>query len=580
VTSDERDSLRALIRTGTHASRTITRARVLITADEGFTDDDNADANDRSTVIRVGKRFATEGLESALRERPRSGAPRKLSTPDEALLAATACDVAAGRARDDLRIGTHAVSVVPPLTAIAVTLRVRRVEGEHVRHRSKCRRGDTPGISIWQTLRVGCQKFAVTLLALGACSSHSEGDASIDVSMADTLEVVAPDTTAWTLEGNVIDEVDAPLEGVSVRAERGDVFLETTTDASGHFRFEVDDQGAWDVTAAAPGRTVLSWIGVDGPLTQPLRLPVASSPVHVPFSGTAPPVAPGHSGIIGAIGGEIDDLNGASFSGHYDYIPDAVPPYPDVRVLMLETDPLRHLSNAGLSAPFPRNGRPITDIEFALPAVPPPIRQIDVTLRLPNAGLLSSESVITDFHAAPLQTGPRWSAPVGQGLVDGPYDGVAHVHYEYVDGELAPDHFVINATFIRTHAVFSSIARRSISDGEVITLPILRVLQVDGSTLGDATFSADATPGGAIAVRVVDPTLGVAWLALAYHPERPFFRRLPALPTSVALSSVTSGDTLTVGIFSVRDPLLPDRLDITAFGSLLVSLSALRPEWR
>ncbi len=93
LTSGQRDTLRTLIRTGTHASRTIARARVLLSADEGLTDDDNADANDvdRSTVIRVRRRFATEGLESALRERPRSGAPRKLSTPDEALLAATAC---------------------------------------------------------------------------------------------------------------------------------------------------------------------------------------------------------------------------------------------------------------------------------------------------------------------------------------------------------------------------------------------------------------------------------------------------------------------------------------------------------
>lgn len=93
LTSSQRKSLRTLARTGTHASRTIARARILLAADAGLSDDDNADSNDvdRSTVIRVRRRFATEGLDSALRERPRSGAPRKLTTPDEALLAATAC---------------------------------------------------------------------------------------------------------------------------------------------------------------------------------------------------------------------------------------------------------------------------------------------------------------------------------------------------------------------------------------------------------------------------------------------------------------------------------------------------------
>ncbi len=66
---------------------------MVLAADEGFTDVEIADwcEVDRSTVIRVRHRFATEGLESALRERPRSGAPRKLSTTEEALLAATAC---------------------------------------------------------------------------------------------------------------------------------------------------------------------------------------------------------------------------------------------------------------------------------------------------------------------------------------------------------------------------------------------------------------------------------------------------------------------------------------------------------
>jgi transposase len=93
LTRRQRVSLRALVRAGRHASRTITRARILLAAHERRSDSEIVAAYDvdRSTVVRVRRRFAKEGLDAALRERTRSGAPRKLSITDEAVLAATAC---------------------------------------------------------------------------------------------------------------------------------------------------------------------------------------------------------------------------------------------------------------------------------------------------------------------------------------------------------------------------------------------------------------------------------------------------------------------------------------------------------
>ena len=53
-----------------------------------------------STVYRTKQRFVEEGLERALSEAPRPGAPRKLGASDEALLVAIACSTPpAGRAR-------------------------------------------------------------------------------------------------------------------------------------------------------------------------------------------------------------------------------------------------------------------------------------------------------------------------------------------------------------------------------------------------------------------------------------------------------------------------------------------------
>ncbi len=47
-----------------------------------------------STVYRTKQRFVEEGLEPALSELPREGAPRKLDVGDEALLCAVACSAA------------------------------------------------------------------------------------------------------------------------------------------------------------------------------------------------------------------------------------------------------------------------------------------------------------------------------------------------------------------------------------------------------------------------------------------------------------------------------------------------------
>ena len=62
-------------------------------ADEGLSDREAAEAVSISaaTVARVRRRFAEEGLEAAINDRPRSGRERKLSGRQEAHLVAIAC---------------------------------------------------------------------------------------------------------------------------------------------------------------------------------------------------------------------------------------------------------------------------------------------------------------------------------------------------------------------------------------------------------------------------------------------------------------------------------------------------------
>jgi transposase len=107
LTPEEREHLLRLMRRGKPAARKVTRARILLEADAGLTDEQIAAALHvgSATVGRVRQRFVEEGLESALTERPRSGQRRKLTGQQEAHVIALACSQApAGRERWTLRL--------------------------------------------------------------------------------------------------------------------------------------------------------------------------------------------------------------------------------------------------------------------------------------------------------------------------------------------------------------------------------------------------------------------------------------------------------------------------------------------
>jgi transposase len=103
----ERDRLSALVSGGTHPSRRLKRAQILLAAAAGVSDDDIAAAIavGGSTVYRTKRRFVEGNLEAALSEEQRPGAARKLTGKEEALLVATACsNPPAGRARWTLEL--------------------------------------------------------------------------------------------------------------------------------------------------------------------------------------------------------------------------------------------------------------------------------------------------------------------------------------------------------------------------------------------------------------------------------------------------------------------------------------------
>src|SRR5215218_6257593 len=103
---DERTRLEDLLHSGTHATRKVTRARILLKAAEGAEDSAIAAALavGRATVERIRRRFVEEGLQ-ALEERPRPGQQPTLNAKAEARLIAEACSAAPeGRQRWTLHL--------------------------------------------------------------------------------------------------------------------------------------------------------------------------------------------------------------------------------------------------------------------------------------------------------------------------------------------------------------------------------------------------------------------------------------------------------------------------------------------
>ena len=108
LTTDEREALEALISAGTDSARKLTRARILLKADEDWSDRRISEALDvgTATVGRVRQRFVEwGGIQAIERRKPRRHYERKLDGDTEARLIALACSAPPeGRTRWTLQL--------------------------------------------------------------------------------------------------------------------------------------------------------------------------------------------------------------------------------------------------------------------------------------------------------------------------------------------------------------------------------------------------------------------------------------------------------------------------------------------
>ena len=106
----DQSALRAIVKKGTHKSRTITRANALLRMGAGGSASAvQVQAGISSTQYhRLKRRYLAGGLANALEERPRSGQPPKVTPTLEAHITSLACsELPAGAARWTLSLLNH-----------------------------------------------------------------------------------------------------------------------------------------------------------------------------------------------------------------------------------------------------------------------------------------------------------------------------------------------------------------------------------------------------------------------------------------------------------------------------------------
>lgn len=103
----EHQTLKQLIRCGKEKARKLTRCRILLLSDIGKSDSEIIEilGISRNTIRQARERYNISGVEAAINERERPGAPKKFTGKQKAKITALACsNPPDGRSRWTLRL--------------------------------------------------------------------------------------------------------------------------------------------------------------------------------------------------------------------------------------------------------------------------------------------------------------------------------------------------------------------------------------------------------------------------------------------------------------------------------------------
>lgn len=107
LTKKEREELEQYVKQGKKSARAINRARILLLSDAQKPEKEIIELLDisRGTIFNTRNRYKKEGLSEALKEKPRSGQPRKVDKVLDANITMIACSEAPdGRSKWTMRM--------------------------------------------------------------------------------------------------------------------------------------------------------------------------------------------------------------------------------------------------------------------------------------------------------------------------------------------------------------------------------------------------------------------------------------------------------------------------------------------
>ena len=137
LNEEEREDLIRYLRRGKSSARSLTRARILLLTDEERDDKEIAEAlkMSKSTANRIRKRYCEGGLEFALHEKARSGAPSKIDGRIEAKLTRIACsEPPDGRSKWTVRLLADKLvemEVVESISHMSVQRLLKKMKSNH-----------------------------------------------------------------------------------------------------------------------------------------------------------------------------------------------------------------------------------------------------------------------------------------------------------------------------------------------------------------------------------------------------------------------------------------------------------------
>ncbi len=355
---------------------------------------------------------------------------------------------------------------------------------------------------------------------VGPAAGHGSSISSLEVRVVD---------------GDLSSELPLPAVLIGVEGADGQV-VEGTTDSMGTATLAVDPASApWTVTAARPRWTVVTIVGVTGPLHDPIAL--LSQSGELPsrtrtFSGRVTGLAPGPV-LDGVYLWGPDNLGAGNNSVSYEAtIADWGPTTP-LRLLATDSGYVWP-STMAKNAVWVDIDRSLADLSHVDIAFPTPARQVTtthMTVRLPTSGAVDGRGMSADIGWSRRVAGTAaYTVGVLSAQVGG--DGVADVEAQSFDGDMVPTHlqthFAGPGSFVNAWA--------PVTPSGTFDVPAAEVLSVTGTSLADVRVSARATAYGHVgAVLWADRNF---WHVYSYGAMDFSDEPWPKLPTGVTMATL------------------------------------------